>query len=286
MTYRDDLIALSARKDALEQEVSQKSRELADATQLLDEARARMRLPVLDGIRVAAPCSADWDAMTGDDRVRHCDECKLDVYNLSGMTRDEAEDLVASRIGPLCVRFYRRTDGTLLTADCPTGVRRRHRRRLLIASATGAVAGGALAVWTTALPVATMGDVAVPTPRAIAVTPAQVTAPPVPGNLVRRPEEMIMGGIAAPIREPVRITGTEQVVPDGATRAAIAKKHVAKVVGTWKLCIDEQGAVTDAKMLKSTGFPRYDRAIGKAVRAWTYSDGGPTCTAVTFVYSP
>ena len=30
------------------------------------------KLPLLARIRVATPCTADWNAMTGDDRVRHC----------------------------------------------------------------------------------------------------------------------------------------------------------------------------------------------------------------------
>src|SRR5262249_19517730 len=73
----------------------------------------------LDNIRVASPCPASWDKMTGDDRVRHCQECKLNVYNLSEMTRIEAERLVANREGRMCVRFYRRADGTILTRNCP-----------------------------------------------------------------------------------------------------------------------------------------------------------------------
>ena len=61
--------------------------------------------------------------MFGDDRVRFCSSCKLNVYNLSGMTRREAERLVYLTEGSLCVRFYRRKDGTLLTEDCPIGMR-------------------------------------------------------------------------------------------------------------------------------------------------------------------
>src|SRR5262249_36156236 len=70
-------------------------------------------------VRVASPCPTSWEKMTGDDRVRHCQECKLNVYNLSEMTRTEAEQLIASREGRLCVRFYRRADGTVMTRDCP-----------------------------------------------------------------------------------------------------------------------------------------------------------------------
>ena len=45
----------------------------------------------LEQVRVAAPCPADWGKMVGDERMRYCDRCSLHVYNLSGMTRREAE---------------------------------------------------------------------------------------------------------------------------------------------------------------------------------------------------
>jgi hypothetical protein len=76
----------------------------------------------LDRIQVATPCTARWEDMKGDGRVRSCDECQLRVYNLSGMDRAAAERLVGEAEGRLCVRFYRRADGTVLTADCPVGL--------------------------------------------------------------------------------------------------------------------------------------------------------------------
>ena len=95
MSFRDDVDALASRHASLEHELADKTRELADAARILDEARAKCRLPILDNLRIAAPCSASWDRMLGDDRVRHCGDCNKNVYNLSGMTRDEAEALIA-----------------------------------------------------------------------------------------------------------------------------------------------------------------------------------------------
>ena len=77
---------------------------------------------VLGAVRVAAPCKASWEKMDGDDQVRRCEACQHNVYNLSGMSRAGAETLVAGVEGRLCVRFYRRPDGTMLTTDCPVGV--------------------------------------------------------------------------------------------------------------------------------------------------------------------
>ena len=95
-------------------------------------------LPLLSQIDVAAPCPAPWDEMQGDERVRFCSHCRLNVYNLSEMPRAEAEDLIRRREGRLCVRFYRRHDGTILTRDCPVGIRALRQR---LVRAVAAIAG-------------------------------------------------------------------------------------------------------------------------------------------------
>jgi hypothetical protein len=91
----------------------------------------------LDHVKVAAPCSADWDQMFAfdDKRVRFCSQCNLNVYNLSGMTQSEAEALLTYTEGRLCVRFYRRSDGTILTQNCPIGLRAIKRRVAWVAQA-------------------------------------------------------------------------------------------------------------------------------------------------------
>ncbi len=75
----------------------------------------------LNNLKVASPCSQDWDAMVGDNRKRYCGECKLNVFNLSGMSKIEAENLIMNAEGRLCVRFYKRADGSVITEDCPVG---------------------------------------------------------------------------------------------------------------------------------------------------------------------
>ena len=77
----------------------------------------------LKSIRVLSPCKVSWDGMQGDDRSRFCGTCSKSVYNLSGLTRAEAEKLVgaAPSDAPLCVRLFRRHDGTVVTSDCSGG---------------------------------------------------------------------------------------------------------------------------------------------------------------------
>src|ERR1043166_780954 len=89
----------------------------------------------IDGLRVASQCSVSWEAMEGDERMRHCAVCSLNVYNFAGMTRDEVRALLARSEGRVCGRLYRRADGTLLTRDCPTGLRALRRRASRAAAA-------------------------------------------------------------------------------------------------------------------------------------------------------
>jgi hypothetical protein len=74
-------------------------------------------------VRIASPCSADWDRMVGNERVRYCTQCKLDVYNFSELTRAQIEEIVAQREGRLCARLYQRSDGTMMTRNCPARFR-------------------------------------------------------------------------------------------------------------------------------------------------------------------
>lgn len=80
----------------------------------------------LNSIRIASPCHVAWNQMEQieGDRIRHCAKCNLHVYDLSAMSRREAMQLVEDHQGQLCVRFYRRKDGTILTRDCPAASER------------------------------------------------------------------------------------------------------------------------------------------------------------------
>jgi hypothetical protein len=157
MSYRDSLEALRARRAALEsqladaraakresderaKQITTLERELLETTRMLGGAASPTKR-LLDTVHVAAPCTARWEDMQGDERVRHCAQCSTNVYNLSAMPRAEAEAFLREREGPACIRLYRRADGTTMTSDCPVGVRRRRRRRV----AVGAVAAGTIA---------------------------------------------------------------------------------------------------------------------------------------------
>jgi hypothetical protein len=218
MPYRDDQPALEARREELRRElddVTRKADALADAVdekaRLARELAAveaklvrsgSQKLPLLSRITIASPCSASWDDMVGDDRVRFCGKCEKNVYNLSSMESAEAEALLREREGNVCVRLYRRQDGTVLTSDCPVGVRKKRVRRLVVmAAGTGAFAAAASAFFahqgSPVVETPMMGAAVAPPPEpaATATETPKADPPPVPETKPRHP---VMGRPAHP----------------------------------------------------------------------------------------
>lgn len=103
--------------------------------------------------------------------------------------------------------------------------------------------------------------------------------PPKPPPLV--PEHMLKGHLVA---------GETQIQAPRAVKLAMARAGKRRVIGAVKLCIDRAGAVSSSRLVKSTGYPSYDRALLAGVRGWRYRPyrmGGKAvavCTAVQFIY--
>ncbi len=99
---------------------------------------------LIDSIEVKKACSEDWDAMTGNERVRFCSHCALEVNNLSALTRKQAMRLVNKSNGRLCVRYVKNP-----VDNSPVFARKFHQitRRASIAAG---VLGATLAVSTLA----------------------------------------------------------------------------------------------------------------------------------------
>ena len=97
-------------------------------------------ISLLDRVVIASPCTASWAGMKGNERVRFCELCQLNVYNLSSMSRDEAERLMVEKEGKLCATFYQRRDGTIITRDCPIGLRALRRGMAKTLATIGAAA--------------------------------------------------------------------------------------------------------------------------------------------------
>ena len=85
-------------------------------------------------IRIASPCTEKWESMAGDERSRHCDRCRLNVFNIKELTEVEVRALFLKAEGRVCGRIFRRRDGTVLTKDCPTGLAAVRRKALIAAT--------------------------------------------------------------------------------------------------------------------------------------------------------
>ena len=91
---------------------------------------------IVDRIEIPLPCHVPWTDMTGDDRVRFCGDCRQNVYNVATFTRAEATRLLNDSSGRVCLRIFRRADGTVVTDDCRARLRAARKRGLLIFAGT------------------------------------------------------------------------------------------------------------------------------------------------------
>ncbi|MDR3615455.1 MAG: hypothetical protein P4L53_17990 [Candidatus Obscuribacterales bacterium] len=85
--------------------------------------------PLLDDVKIASPCPMAWDDMarTSDEAKRFCGDCRKHVFSVDKMSSAEARALIKEASRPessVCAQLYRRADGTIITDDCPVGLRR------------------------------------------------------------------------------------------------------------------------------------------------------------------
>ncbi len=81
-------------------------------------------------LTISSPCPKKWSQLVGNDRVRYCGDCKLNVYNLTAMKPAEIDALVRRTSGRLCGQLYVRPDRTATLRDCATGRAGVLRRRI------------------------------------------------------------------------------------------------------------------------------------------------------------
>ena len=188
-----DRDGLAAARDRLSGELRRVRADLAE--------RAASFQPIqLRKVKVARPCKESWDDMQGDDQVRHCRRCDKPVFNLSEMTAAEGEAVLRAHGTTPCVRFYRRADGTVKTADCDAP------RRWPVGIAAGAMAGAAAV--------------------AIAASPASHHVPQPPATVVPRPPIAVI----APLPTEPRVADAPEMPEMGAPRPPPPRVKTYKVV--------------------------------------------------------
>ena len=104
----------------------------------------------LEDIRIVSPCPALWSEMNGTDRIRHCNICGKNVFNISEMSRAEARTLI-NKEKQFCARIFVRKDGSVMTSDCPVGLRSIHKLMVKRLTAVAALAIGLIGTITVAM---------------------------------------------------------------------------------------------------------------------------------------
>ena len=151
---------------------------------------------IVNDLRIASPCDVPWSAMDGDDRVRHCGQCDRQVYNVARLSAEEVVALLQTSDHPPCFQLWRRSDGTVLTADCPIGMRRlRNRRQVSLAMTLTAVlaACGGLRAQESKSATPTTG-----------LTGRVAIAVPCPNKAASKPRpHRLSGKVSAPVQPPL-----------------------------------------------------------------------------------
>jgi len=205
---------------------------------------------LLDNLYVASPCSIPWESMKGDDTRRTCAGCSKTVYNISDMTKGEAEAFLRKNGTTQCMQIYRRADGTIMTDNCPRALRKiRDRYRqcarfvagilTLVVSAPAAFGQGAFAP--------TRGEaVSTDTSQNTQNTRSKIRNPHLDGNAPRLDLYGAAGGLmpaprVVPNRKPNKthvdpaVITTVQKLPDGKSITVVQTHPNGKVIDVKKL---------------------------------------------------
>ncbi len=74
----------------------------------------------LDYLFLSYSCPVEWSTMEGDELERLCRQCDKKVYNISSLSKKEAEALLQkNESNGTCYNFYLRPDGTIKVDNCP-----------------------------------------------------------------------------------------------------------------------------------------------------------------------
>jgi hypothetical protein len=133
--------------------------------------------------RKALKCGVGWDEMERGERVRFCNACKLQVYDLNKMAMPEVEELIFQRENKKEFVLYKRPDGKFLTRNCPVAIKR--------CVATAAVLGSGVLLMALITVLAMVQSSSVPTVSAVPQGEA-VPGAPVPTKAYRRKEVPVM----------------------------------------------------------------------------------------------
>ncbi len=78
----------------------------------------QIEMKIIKLLKMSSQCNENWDKMSGDERVRLCEQCDCKVHNLSELDRAEASNLLASRSDDRpCISFIADETGNPIFKD-------------------------------------------------------------------------------------------------------------------------------------------------------------------------
>jgi periplasmic protein TonB len=111
-------------------------------------------------------------------------------------------------------------------------------------------------------------------------------APPPPPPAPQEPQIVPQAAI-----EQQRIAGEAQIAPTDDVKLQIRRDGRNRVVPVVRMCLTASGGISSLNLIKSSGYPAYDRRILSKMREWRYrpfmvnEKAVPVCTSVTFIYT-
>jgi protein TonB len=91
--------------------------------------------------------------------------------------------------------------------------------------------------------------------------------------------------------EAKRVAGEKNIQPDDTTKIQMQRDGKTQIVANYKMCLTKGGEIASINMVKSSGYPDYDRKINSKMQEWRYEpflvngEPSPVCTSITFIYS-
>ncbi len=217
--------------------------------------------------------------MTGNESVRFCHSCKLNVYNISQFSDSEAEEIFAQNLNGnrMCTRLYRRPDGTIMTDNCPRALRRLRDLRNKTFSAIAKVAALATLFLTAFMPHASAKD----HDKAKAPQPSKAKSPVVSPS-ASSPQQSLTAGVPMMPDISSYMQQLETQLRQTWKKAGHSKQSAKNQVSpTVRFSIDHNGVISKLRVTKSSNQAALDQdALNTVQSSSPFAPPPPNCGPV------
>ena len=222
---------------------------------MLETKNQSEKLDLLNSLQVAAPCNVSWESMEGNDRVRHCLQCKKNVYNISSMSGSETNQFLQATAQQACVRFYKRVDGTILLDNCPIGLRKLRAQYKKVA-----------AIVTTIISFAQGWLLAVSADQPVDKTRNNAGCNTIPVNHSKFPGIVTMGRQVPPEKDPysVSVQSYQNNIKPIISSSMPKNENLGKA--SLYIFVATDGSITKAELFNPSPSKKTDELILKAVK--------------------